>query len=216
MLSALGLASGHDLALFMVAVLVLNATPGVDLLLTVSRSLRGGARAGIATALGINAGCVVHVLGAALGLAALLAAWPLAFSLIQWAGAAYLLWLGIGMWRAAWRGKASAAADEPARPQRLSADFRSGLLTNLLNPKVALFFVAFFPQFIVPQASHQGLAMLALGGVFIVQSTLFLLVVVTLAVRARSLGPSPGAARWGNAIGGMLFLGLALRLSVAA
>ena len=146
------------MALFMLAVLVLNATPGVDLLLTVSRTLRGGARAGLATALGINAGCVVHALAAALGLAALLAAWPLAFSLIQWAGAAYLLWLGLGMWRNAWRGAAT-ERDAPAalKPQRpWLADFRTGLLTNLLNPKVGLFFVAFFPQFIAPQSAHQA------------------------------------------------------------
>ena len=217
MLSALGVASGHDLALFMLAVLVLNATPGVDLLLTVSRTLRGGARAGLATALGINAGCVVHALAAALGLAALLAAWPLAFSLIQWAGAAYLLWLGLGMWRNAWRGAAT-ERDAPAalKPQRpWLADFRTGLLTNLLNPKVGLFFVAFFPQFIAPQSAHQARSMLALGALFIVQSTLFLLAVVALALRAKSLGESPRATRWGNAIGGTLFFGLALRLAAS-
>jgi threonine/homoserine/homoserine lactone efflux protein len=84
-------------------VFVLNATPGVDFLLTVSRTLQGGARAGVAAVAGINAGCVVHALAAAFGLAALLAAIPGAFQIIQWAGAAYLVWLGIGMLRQAWR-----------------------------------------------------------------------------------------------------------------
>ncbi len=221
MLSALGLASGHDLALFMLAVLVLNATPGVDLLLTLSRTLRGGVGSGVAAALGINAGCIVHALAAALGLAALLAAWPPAFMAIQWAGAAYLLWLGAGLWREAWRGSANAraSADGSAALPAWSADFRAGLLTNLLNPKVALFFVAFFPQFIAPQAAHQVQAMLALGALFVVQSTLFLLAVVAVvavvALRASSLAGSPRCARWAKAIGGALFLGLALRLAAA-
>ena len=201
----------------MLAVLVLNATPGVDLLLTVSRTLNGGARAGVATALGINAGCVVHALAAAFGLAALLAGWPLAFSLIQWAGATYLLWLGLGMWRSASRRPAIERAPlaESTWQTPWLANFRTGLLTNLLNPKVALFFVAFFPQFIAPDATHQARAMLALGALFIVQSTLFLLVIVALALRAKSLGESPVAARWANAIGGTLFVGLALRLAAS-
>src|SRR5215470_14121752 len=97
----------HDLALFLLATLVLNATPGVDLLLTLSRTLQGGARAGIAAALGISSGCLVHTLAGALGLAPLLAASALAFSLIKWVGAAYLLWLAFGMLREALRGRAT-------------------------------------------------------------------------------------------------------------
>ena len=90
-----------EAAVFATAVFLLNATPGVDFLLTVTRTLQGGARAGVAAALGINAGCVVHALAAAFGLAALLALYPAAFQLIQWAGAAYLVWLGLGMLRKA-------------------------------------------------------------------------------------------------------------------
>ena len=103
MLEALGLPGPRELLLFMGAVLVLNATPGVDFLLTVSRTLQAGARAGAAAALGISAGCVVHALAAAFGLAALLALRPGAFWLIQWAGAAYLAWLGLGLLWQAWR-----------------------------------------------------------------------------------------------------------------
>ena len=97
----------QQLPLFMAAVLLLNATPGVDLLLTVSRTAQSGVRAGIMAALGINAGCALHALAAAFGLAALLAWSATAFTALKWAGAAYLLWLGLGMLRSAWRGPAS-------------------------------------------------------------------------------------------------------------
>ncbi|MFY7975261.1 MAG: LysE family transporter, partial [Rubrivivax sp.] len=99
-----------ELAVFAGAVFVLNATPGVDFLLTVSRTLQAGVRAGVAAACGIAAGCVVHALAAAFGLAALLALHPQALQLIQWVGAAYLLWLGLGLLREAWRGDAEAPA----------------------------------------------------------------------------------------------------------
>ena len=100
----------QQLPLFLAAVLVLNATPGVDLLLTVSRTAQSGARAGIMAALGINAGCALHALAAAFGLAALLAWSATAFSALKWAGAAYLLWLAFGMLRSAWRGSAARSA----------------------------------------------------------------------------------------------------------
>ncbi|MGL6111112.1 MAG: LysE family translocator [Rubrivivax sp.] len=135
----------QQLPLFMATVLVLNATPGVDLLLTVSRTAQSGMRAGIMAALGINADCALHALAAAFGLAALLAWSAAAFTLLKWAGAAYLVWLGIGMLRAAWRPTAAAATGAHAgRAHDVSpaADFRRGPLTNLLNPKVALFMLA--------------------------------------------------------------------------
>jgi threonine/homoserine/homoserine lactone efflux protein len=212
MLANLGLSSANDLALFMVAVLVLNATPGVDLLLTVSRTLQGGARAGVAVALGIGAGCVVHALAAAFGLAALLAVSATAFHVVKWVGAAYLLWLAAGLARTAWR--AAPAATLPREAQRPAwADFRAGLLTNVLNPKVALFFLAFLPQFIAPHSPHKTLAFLGLGAIFVVQGTLFLLAVVALAAPLRRLPASPTAGRWLNAAGAALFSLVALRLA---
>ena len=216
MLATLGLAGTHELALFMTAVLLLNATPGVDLLLTVARTLHGGVRAGVAAALGISAGCVVHALAAAFGLAALLAVSAAAFTIVKWAGAAYLLWLAFGMARAAWRGGGAAPARPAPAGQRAAwADFRIGVATNVLNPKVALFFLAFLPQFIAPGTREKTLAFLALGAVFVVQSALFLLAVVALAARARRLPASPAAGRWLNAAGAALFSALALRLAVA-
>lgn len=210
----------HDLPLFFAAVFVLNATPGVDLLLTITRSLQGGARAGIAAAAGICAGCLVHTAAAALGLAALLAVSALAFEAIRWIGAAYLLWLAFGMLRQAWRAAPERAATDgataPAAAVSWYADFRRGLLTNVLNPKVALFFLAFLPQFIAADSAHQGLAFVVLGLLFVVQGYLFLLGVVALTLRLRRLGASPRATRWLHAIGGALFAGLALRLAASA
>ena len=202
-----------ELAVFAGAVFVLNATPGVDFLLTVSRTLQGGVRAGVAAACGIAAGCVVHALAAAFGLAALLALHPQAFQLIQWAGAAYLLWLGVGMLRQAWRGSAAASpAAAAVAPRSLGADFRAGLLTNVLNPKVALFFLAFLPQF-VPAASPSATAsFLLLGAWFVAQGLVFLLLLVALAARLRRLQAQPAVGRALQAFGGLLFVALALRL----
>ncbi|MEP7283957.1 MAG: LysE family transporter, partial [Rubrivivax sp.] len=122
MLAPLGLAGPHELGLFMFAVVVLNATPGVDLLLTVSRTLAGGARAGAAAALGITVGCAGHVLAAAFGLAALLATAPQAFTAIKWAGAAYLLWLAAALARRALQPPPTPAAVDatPLPPSRAS------------------------------------------------------------------------------------------------
>lgn len=214
-LSVLGLAGTQELVLFMTAVFVLNATPGVDLLLTVSRTLQGGARAGVAAALGISTGCVVHALAAAFGLAALLAVSSAAFAAIKWLGAAYLLWLAWGMARTAWRGAGAAAGPAPAVARSAWADFCTGLVTNVLNPKVALFFLAFLPQFIAAATPDKTLAFLGLGALFVVQGTLFLLAVVALAGRMRRLPSSPGAARWLHGAGALLFTALALRLASA-
>jgi threonine/homoserine/homoserine lactone efflux protein len=202
-----------ELGLFALAVLLLNATPGVDLLLTVTRSAQAGARAGMAAALGITAGCVVHALAAASGLAALLALHPEAFVAIQWAGAAYLLWIGAGLLRGAWRGDGpgAAAATGSGRVSFL-ADIRRGFLTNLLNPKVALFFLAFLPQFVPPQAESKTLAFLLLGAWFVVQGALFLFATVWVVSTLRRWQTPKLASRVLNGLAGALFLALAMRL----
>ena len=202
-----------EAAVFAAAVLVLNATPGVDLLLAVSRTLQGGARAGVAAALGINAGCVVHALAAAFGLAALLAVHPGAFQAVQWAGAAYLAWLGLGLLRQALQGGAAAAANAagPA-PRPWAADFRTGLLTNVLNPKVALFFLAFLPQFVPAGSPHPTASFLLLGAWFVLQSLVFLLLLVALVTRLPRLRTAGPARRLLGGLGGVLFIALALRL----
>jgi threonine/homoserine/homoserine lactone efflux protein len=211
MLDLLGLAGWREAMLFATAVLVLNATPGVDLLLTVSRTLQGGARAGVAASLGIVLGCAVHALAAAFGLATLLAVTPAAFVALKWAGAAYLLWLALGMARSAWRGR-PAGDVAAAAPRRFVDDLRIGLLTNLLNPKVALFFLAFLPQFIAPGAPHKTSAFLGLGLWFVLQGFLFLLLVVALASRAGRLRSSPAIGRALQALGAGLFGWLAFKV----
>ncbi len=202
-----------ELAVFASAVFVLNATPGVDFLLTVSRTLQGGARAGVAAACGIAAGCVVHALAAAFGLAALLALHPQAFRLIQWAGAAYLVVLGLGMLRQAWRAQAGfGAAADVSVIRSVWADFRGGLLTNVLNPKVALFFLAFLPQFVPPDTWSATASFLLLGAWFVAQGLVFLLALVAVAARLQRLRARPAVGRVLNALGGLLFVALALRL----
>jgi threonine/homoserine/homoserine lactone efflux protein len=207
-------------AVFASAVFVLNATPGVDFLLTVSRTLQGGTRAGVASALGISAGCGVHALAAAFGLAALLAVHQQAFVLIQWAGAAYLAWLGVGLLRQAWLAGRVRAGEEPgaaseaaAAPLRSPwADFRTGVFTNVLNPKVALFFLAFLPQFVPAGSPSQAASFLLLGAWFIAQGTLFLLALVAVAARLQRFRGPPTLRRALNAVGGLLFIALALRI----
>lgn len=213
----------HDPALFALSVLVLNATPGVDLVFVVGRTLQCGPRTGLAGAAGISLGCVVHALAAASGLAALLAMSATAFSALKWLGAAYLVWLAAGMLRAAWADPARAPAaavshGADGEASSLGRTFRQGLLTNVLNPKVALFFLAFLPQFIDAAAPDKAFSFLVLGAWFAAQSALFLAVLVGLAdllrqrARASSFA-SASAGRWLQGLGGLLFLGLAARLA---
>jgi len=208
----------QNLGLFLVTALVLNATPGVDLLLTLSRTLQGGLRAGFAAALGIISGCVVHTFAAALGLAALLAASALAFTVIKWLGAAYLLWLALGMLKAALTGTPDArvaAAPAALAPAPWRAIYFQGFMTNVLNPKVALFFLALLPQFIAADAPSKSLAFVFLGALFIISGALFLIAVVLAANVARRIATGSRARRALNGGGGLLFALLAARLALA-
>ncbi|MDP4301768.1 LysE family translocator [Leptothrix discophora] len=209
----------QDLALFSLTVLVLNATPGVDLLFTVTRTLQHGVRGGLAGAAGISAGCVVHAVGAAFGLAALMATSAAAFGAVKWAGAVYLLWLGLTAWRGVLRrGPAPGhpPSTEPPIATAMPAGrlFRQGLLTNVLNPKVAIFFLALLPQFIAADAPHKTLAFLALGAWFVLQSAVFLTVLVLAVAPLRRWQPGTAVRRTLGGLSGLLFLGLAARLAL--
>ena len=162
----------QHLALFIAAGLLLNLTPGPDVLYIVSNALRSGTRAGVVAGLGITAGCFVHVFAAAVGVSALLAASATAFTVLKWVGAAYLLWVGVRLLFAkAAAGMPGFAARNPAyETQSLWAVFRGGFLTNVLNPKVAIFFLAFVPQFIAPDAPNKALAFILLGILFNINS----------------------------------------------
>ena len=200
----------QDLPLFIVTAFVLYATPGVDMLFTLSRTLQHGWRTGMAAALGITAGCVVHTLAAALGLATLLATSALAFTAIKWLGAAYLLWLAWGMLRASVHD--SAPSFEVSARVAATRVFAQGFLTNVLNPKVALFFLALLPQFISVEAPDKTVSFLFLGAVFVAGGAVFLFALVVLAHRMRALGATRITRRVLNAIGGALFAAVAVRL----
>lgn len=203
----------QELALFALTVLLVNATPGVDMALTVASTLRGGAARGAAAVLGISLGCVLHSLAAAFGLAALLAASAEAFTVLKLIGAAYLLYVAYGMLKAGLRPAAAGAAPEPATDWK--AAVRQGFWTNALNPKVALFFLALLPQFIAADASSKTAAFLFLGAWFIVQGGLFSLLLVLLVAQARRLRPRLGLGRLLNLGGATLFAFLAARLALA-
>jgi threonine/homoserine/homoserine lactone efflux protein len=212
----------HSLGVFAATVFVVNATPGVDMMLTLTQTLRHGVAGGIAAALGVIAGCVVHTLVAAFGLAALLAASATAFALVKWVGAGYLLWLAIGMLRASASagapsgdGAAAAAAVDPAPSPGLGRLFRQGVLTNILNPKIAIFFLALLPQFIDAGAANKLLAFLFLGAWFVVQGGLFLFAFVLLVAPLRRWQASGTWKRGLNAAGAGLFAWLAARLAFA-
>jgi threonine/homoserine/homoserine lactone efflux protein len=165
---------------FVIAGLLLNLTPGPDLLFVAARAGQAGHRAAWVATLGISAGCLVHVSLGALGVAALLAASPRAYAALEIAGAAWLVWLGLQMLlarRAPDRAPTPfpprvAAPVQAGRAGSLARIFRDGLLTNVTNPKVALFFLAFVPQFIAPQAGRPGLAFALLGAIFVFNGTL--------------------------------------------
>lgn len=203
-----------QLLLFIAAGWLLNLTPGPDVLYIVSHGLRSGARAGMVAALGIVSGCFVHVFAAAAGLSALLATSATAFTVLKWVGAAYLLWMGVKLLFS--RGGRLDLADGPAPETDLWTIWRRGFLTNVLNPKVALFFLAFVPQFIRPDAAHPALAFLLLGVLFNLNSLPINLGYAWLAAwAARRLHVLQTAMGWMDRIAGLMFIGFGLRLALA-
>jgi threonine/homoserine/homoserine lactone efflux protein len=202
----------HDLALFVLSGLLLNLTPGPDTLYIVGRSTTQGWRAGAVAALGIGAGIFVHIAAAAAGLSAILAASGAAFTVIKIAGAIYLVYVGISLLRSS-RSTASEYAAVPA-PASLRTIFLQGFLTNVLNPKVALFFLAFLPQFVEPGAPSKALSFLFLGVIFNLNGTLWNLFVAWSCARIGGAAARHGVfSRWFNRCVGGLFVWLGLRLA---
>ena len=193
---------------FILTAVTLNLYPGPDTLYILGRSAAQGRAAGVVSALGIGSGAVIHSLLGALGLTAVVAASAMAFSVIKWAGAAYLVYLGVSMLLAKSEGPAKASP-----PQSLRWIYVQGVLTNVLNPKVALFFLALIPQFIAPGAAHPGLAFLILGLTFVTTGTVWCLIVaVAGGVLNRLLGGGGKGGLWLKRAGGGLLAGLGLRL----
>jgi len=158
----------QNLLLFIAAGWLLNLTPGPDVLYIVTNSLRSGARAGIVAGLGITAGCFVHIFAAALGVGALLATSATAFAVLKWTGAAYLMWIGLKLLlsRSPQVTPDLMALAASEKPRSFKAIWLGGFWTNVLNPKVAIFFLAFVPQFIAPDTGNKALAFVLLGMLF--------------------------------------------------
>lgn len=192
----------------MAAGLALNITPGPDMLYVAARGAGEGRAAGIASALGIGAGTLVHIALVAAGLAAVLAAVPVAYLAIRLGGAAYLIYLGV---RALLARQASEAA--PLVPASIGAIFRQGVLTNVLNPKVALFFLAFLPQFVDPSRGNPALQVIGLGLLFDTTGTLVNLAVAVGSSRAAARLRAPSV--WLQRATGGIFVALGVRLAFA-
>jgi threonine/homoserine/homoserine lactone efflux protein len=193
---------------FVGASLVLALTPGPAVVYIIARTLAQGRSCGLASVLGVALGNMANAVGAALGLAALFALSSTAFTVVKWAGAAYLVYLGIRMWRTP--PALDAATPQAQAPARSSARrvFRDGFVVALLNPKTSLFFAAFLPQFMDAQASPL-MQTLALGGVFVtIAGCTDLIYVLAASLIAPRLSRAGRHALWGNRIAGTSFIGL--------
>ncbi|MEY2483840.1 MAG: hypothetical protein QOK24_2368 [Verrucomicrobiota bacterium] len=204
----------HDFALFLTTGILLNLTPGPDTVYILGRSIAQGRRAGVASAFGICVGSIFHTCAAALGLSAFLATSAWAFTAVKLAGAAYLVFLGV---RALWQRDHDLTVPAHFKRNAPAAAFRQGVLTNILNPKVALFFLAFLPQFIDAETPSKTIAFLILGFTFVTTGTIWCLLLAWFAATfsARLRGNVTIAALLNRAVGS-LFIFLGLRLAVAA
>jgi threonine/homoserine/homoserine lactone efflux protein len=200
----------HQFLLFAAAALALNLTPGPDMTFVLAQAAHRGTRAGIAAALGGSAGALCHTTLAAFGLAALLKAFPLAFDIVRYAGAVYLVVIAIGMIR------------HPPHSHTATAEasthqaFRQGLLTNVLNPKVAIFFLSLLPQFVTANGSPAWSQFMVLGLWFCLSgTTVSVLVALSGGTLAERLKRNPLIGRVMGWISASVMLGLALRLAVS-
>ena len=214
-----------QLLMFILAGWLLNLTPGPDVLCIVSHALRSGARAGIVAGLGVTAGCFIHIFAAALGVGALIAASATAFTVLKWVGAAYLFYVGVKLLLArvgtgpgvSPLGAAVVAQTHEHLPADLHKVFRDGFFTNALNPKVAIFFLAFVPQFIAPGTAEPIWAFLSLGVLFNINAipvnTGWALVAAWAARRAAVVQRS---LAWLDRVAGALFIAFGLKLALSS
>jgi threonine/homoserine/homoserine lactone efflux protein len=195
---------GHLLMLFVAAATLLAVTPGPGIFYVLTRTLAGGKREGILSAIGTFGGGLIHVVAAAVGLSAVLAASATAFAVVKYAGALYLVWLGFRMIRTR-----NVPMDEPAQEVKANHAFRQGVTTELLNPKTALFFLSFLPQFVNPALGHTVVQFLLLGLISVtLNTTADLLVVSFAAPLGTRLRSSPRFRRNQRVASGMAMMGL--------
>ena len=199
--------------IFVVSGLLLNFTPGNDMLYVIARSSGGSERAGIVSALGIGAGCFVHMLAAVAGLSALVAQSAIAFEILKYAGAAYLVYLGL---RSIFD-SSSLTTRETSHTRSMSRIFWQGVLTNVLNPKVALFFLAFLPQFIDASKGSLSLQILFLGTWFNVMGTLVnILVALVFGRLGARLSRIPKFMQWQQRFTGIVLMALGIRVAMTS
>lgn len=198
---------------FLAAALLLTATPGPDNLMVLSMGMSRGRRAGIAFGLGCALGCLSHTLLAVVGVSALVATSPVAFTALKLAGGAYLLWMGVQAWRHAGAVRVGGGAMDGTPLGQL---FTKGLIANAINPKVVLFFLSFLPQFVVAQQGSVPVQLGLLGLLFTAQAVLLfgLLGFFSGSVGAW-LNRRPRVGPWLDRLAGTVFIGLGLRLIVA-
>ncbi|CCG43164.1 LysE family translocator [Magnetospirillum molischianum] len=198
---------------FLVASIAVTLAPGPDNLMILSLGLSRGRRAGFVFGLGCALGCLFHTALAVLGLGALIVASPEAFFAIQIVGGFYLIWLGIGLWRASSAESAKDSMPLAEREGQLWRLFGRGLIANAINPKVMVFFLAFLPQFVTAGQGGEVIQMAALGGLFTVQAVVLFGVIGWFSgTFGQWLRGMPGVANWLHKIAGTIFLGLGLRL----
>jgi RhtB (resistance to homoserine/threonine) family protein len=201
----------HHFGLFVAAGILLNLTPGPDTAYILGRSIAQGRAAGIASALGIATGSIFHTCAAALGLSAVLATSAWAFTAIKLVGGAYLIFLGIKMF---FQRQQELSLPSNFRRSTTRAAFQQGVLTNVLNPKVALFFLAFLPQFIDPNSTAKVPAFVALGLTFVTTGTIWCLILAWFAAAVgKKLRDNPTIAELLNRAVGSLFVFLGIRLA---
>jgi threonine/homoserine/homoserine lactone efflux protein len=202
----------HNFWLFALASLLLNLTPGNDMLYVASRSAGQGVRAGVISSLGIMTGCLVHLTAAAAGLSAILASSAMAFSIVKYAGAVYLVYLGVKTLLSK-KAAGLAIAEKPVAASNKRI-FWQGVLTNVLNPKVALFFLAFLPQFIGVRDKHGTEAIILLGVWFDAGGTV---VNIGVAVLFGTIGDrmrkSPGWLKLQEKITGLVLIALGIKVA---
>ncbi len=201
-------------AAYLLVSLTLTLTPGPDTLFVIANGMRHRARGAVASALGIGGGSVIHGLTAALGLSALVETSAFAFVVVKTIGAGYLGWLGLKALHAAFRPRPEAAGAGPEAPASLATIFRRGLVNNLTNPKVPLFYVAILPQFVDSGRGHIGLQLFLLSLLGTIVAVPYLVGVGVLSGRMRERLTGAAFGRWLDGIAGAVFVGLAVRLAV--
>ncbi len=199
--------------MFALTGLLLNLTPGNDMIYIIARSSGQGTRAGVVSALGIGAGCFVHILAAVVGLSALIAQSAVAFHIIKYLGAAYLVYLGI---KAMVSNRKNFSISKQLQALSYPKIFWQGVLTNVLNPKVALFFLAFLPQFISVQNENTSLQILFLGVWFDVVGTVVNVLVAFLFGKIGSwLSGSPVFLQWQERISGIILIAIGINFALS-